>query len=192
VGLQVNQPEIRVAIGGVPVFGIISADVERVAFFAADRFSVTFSVDASGQTFSFFSGAGKQLATIDVALQEFGYVELLTGQIDNVYSDLLENKVTVSGRDLSAQLIDTEIAETFANQTSSQIATLICGRHQLTPNVTAEAPHQTALSDVANAVNAAAPIISTAGASLPAKSASQVASGLTAIQALVAFLKTVF
>jgi phage protein D len=135
--LPINQPQIRVAIGGVPVSGVISAEVERVAFFAADRFTVSFSVDASGLTFDFFSSAGKQVATIDVALEEFGYVQLLTGQIDNIYCDLLQNKVTISGRDLSAQLIDTEIAETFANQTSSQIATRICERHNLTPNVTA-------------------------------------------------------
>lgn len=135
--MQVSQPQIRVAIGGVAVFGAISAEVERVVFFAADRFSVTFSVDASGLALGFFSNSGKQVVTIEVTVQAFGYVELLTGQIDNIYCDLLHRTVTLAGRDLSAQLIDSEIAETFANQTSSQIATAICARHDLTPNVTA-------------------------------------------------------
>jgi hypothetical protein len=135
--LPVNQPQIRVTIGGTPVYGVVSAEVERVAFFAADRFSVAFSVEASGKSFDFFSAAGRQVATIEVALRDFGYVQLLTGQIDNIFCDVLRNRVMVSGRDLSAQLIDTEIAETFANHTSSQIAIDICGRHNLTPDVTA-------------------------------------------------------
>jgi hypothetical protein len=58
--------------------------------------------------------------------------------------------------------------------------------------VIGEAPHQTALSDVQNAVNAAAPIIAAASTNLPANTATQVASGLSALQALIAFLKTVF
>lgn len=58
--------------------------------------------------------------------------------------------------------------------------------------IVAEASHQTALSDVANAINTAAPIIATASSNLPAKTAAQVASGVTALQALVAFLKAVF
>jgi phage protein D len=136
VDLQVNQPQIRVTIGGVAVAGVIAAEIERVAFFAADRFSVTFSVDVSGLQFDYFEFAGKQVTTIELALTAFGYVELLTGQIDNVYSDLLNREVTIAGRDLSAKLIDSEIAETFANQTSSQIATAICARHNFTPNVT--------------------------------------------------------
>jgi hypothetical protein len=58
--------------------------------------------------------------------------------------------------------------------------------------IAAEAPHQTALSDVANAVNTAAPIVATATSKLPPTTAAQVASGMTALQALIAFLKTVF
>ncbi len=57
--------------------------------------------------------------------------------------------------------------------------------------VVAQAPHQTALANVTNAVNAAAPIIANAAAGLPASTAAQVATGITALQALIAFLKTV-
>jgi hypothetical protein len=57
--------------------------------------------------------------------------------------------------------------------------------------IVSESPHQTALTNVTNAVNAAAPVIATASAGLPATTAAQVASGMTALQALIAFLKTV-
>jgi hypothetical protein len=134
--LQINQPRIRVTIGGVPVSGAIAAEIESVAFFAADRFSVTVSLTASGMTFDDFAATVGQVILIEAAVQELGYVALLTGQVDNVFSDLLLKRVTVSGRDLAARLIDSEIAETFANQTSSQIAISICARHDLTANVT--------------------------------------------------------
>ncbi len=59
----------------------------------------------------------------------------------------------------------------------------------LVNNMTAPPPHQSALSDIANAVTAAAPVLAQAAAS-PATTA-QVASGVSALQALIAFLKTI-
>ena len=61
---------------------------------------------------------------------------MLVGQIDNIRIDLLDNIATVRGRDLAARLIDTEIAEAFINQTSSQIAETIAARQGLSAQVT--------------------------------------------------------
>lgn len=58
-------------------------------------------------------------------------------------------------------------------------------------SVVAEAPHQTALTDIANTVNAAAPIVTAAGSALSPTTASQVSSGMSALLALVTFLKTI-
>jgi hypothetical protein len=51
-------------------------------------------------------------------------------------------------------------------------------------------PHQSALNDIAGAVSAAAPVLAQEAAASPA-TASQVASGVSALQALVTFLKTI-
>ncbi len=58
------------------------------------------------------------------------------GQIDHIRVDWLTNTAILTGRDLSAKLIDSEISVTYANQTASQIAVVIAEHHQFTANVT--------------------------------------------------------
>lgn len=136
--MPLEQPQLRPSIGGVPVPGAVSLEIDAVGYFSAARFRIGFALGAGpSTTIGYFSGLGLQMITIEAALNGFGYVTLLTGQIDNILVDLLTNSVVLSGRDLSARLIDAEISETFANQTASQIATSIAGRHQLAANVTA-------------------------------------------------------
>ncbi len=134
--MPVNQPRILVLIDGLPVPGATALDIESVAWFSADRFRIEFALGAAPQTSTaFFAGLEAQTITIDVALSGAGFVNLLIGQIDNIRLDLNENIASLCGRDLSAKLIDTEIAETFANQTASQIALTIAARHGLNANV---------------------------------------------------------
>ncbi|GLR67562.1 hypothetical protein GCM10010909_22430 [Acidocella aquatica] len=120
--------------------GAVELEIESVAYFSADRFRISFAVGAAGfTTIAYFSSLGLEVITIEAALDGYGMVPLLTGQIDNIQIDILENKAILTGRDLSARLIDTEVSETFVNQTASQIVTAVALRHQLTPNVTATA-----------------------------------------------------
>ena len=136
--MLVEQPQLLPSIGGVPVPGSVALEINSVAYFAADRFRIVFAIGAAPfTTTAYFSALGLQEITISASLDGLGYVTLLVGQIDNVRIDLLANTATLTGRDLSARLIDTEIAETFANQTASQIATTVAARHQLTTNVSA-------------------------------------------------------
>ncbi len=60
--------------------------------------------------------------------------------------------------------------------------------------VVEEAPHQTALTDVQNAVKAAVPVIAAAGASgtVSSAAASQATVGLSLIDQMIAFLKGIF
>lgn len=135
--MPVNQPQVRVTIDGDAVPGITAATIERVGYFAADRFSVTFALGAAVRfDRNYFSAVGAKLLIVEVSDQLYGFTQLVTGQIDNIFDNIKSNLVTVTGRDLSARLIDTEISETFANQTSSQVASMICARHGLTANVT--------------------------------------------------------
>ena len=136
--MPVEQPQLLPSIGGVPVPGSIALEINSVAYFAADRFRIVFAIGAAPfTTTAYFSALGLQEITISASLDGLEYMTLLVGQIDNVRIDLLANTATLTGRDLSAGLIDAEISETFANQTASQIATTIAARHQLTANVSA-------------------------------------------------------
>lgn len=135
--MPVDQPILRASIDGVAVAGAVALRIESVGYFAADRFSLSFAIGASpATTVRYFSTLGLQMITIEAALDGIGYVLLLTGQIDNIQINFAQKIALLSGRDLSARLIDTEISETFANQTASQIATTIAGRHGLTGNIT--------------------------------------------------------
>jgi phage protein D len=64
---------------------------------------------------------------------------VLTGQIDDIVLDLTEGTVSLTGRDLTARLVDNKTANRWPNLTSSQVVTLICQMPQfnLTPQVTA-------------------------------------------------------
>ena len=64
-------------------------------------------------------------------------ISLIQGEADTVAYDVLNRTVDVEGRDLTARLLDARTQETFSNQTASEIAETLAGRHGLTPNVSA-------------------------------------------------------
>ncbi len=131
------MPGLLVAIGGQPIAGAMSLEIESTGYFSADRFTLLIAVGAD-PAFGMddYAGLTAQTITFDISASAGSYVSLLTGQVDNVRLDLLSNTASLSGRDLSARLIDAELSETFVNQTSSQIAAVIAARHGLSANVT--------------------------------------------------------
>jgi len=135
--LPVSQPQVQVSAGGGVLPGVISVEIEHVGYFAAGRFVVVCALGAvltAGA--SYFLALGAATVSINIGVAAAPSANIFTGQIDHIRVDLLESTATLTGRDLSCLLIDSEIAETFANQTSSQIAVSIAGRHQLQANVT--------------------------------------------------------
>ncbi len=61
---------------------------------------------------------------------------LITGPIDEITIDMVAGTVQITGRDFSALLIDSLTAESFPNQTASEIAQTLAIRHGLTPAIT--------------------------------------------------------
>jgi len=138
VALPFEQPQARVSIDGAPVAGLVELQVDAAGYFAAGRFRAVFALGAvPGFGAGYFVALTNQNVQIDVAPSGFGYATLLLGRIDSVRIDWLRNTATISGRDLTGLLIDAEIAQSYVNQTASQIAATIAGQQQLTPNVTA-------------------------------------------------------
>ncbi|MDE8348941.1 MAG: hypothetical protein POG74_05575 [Acidocella sp.] len=111
--------------------------VEQTGYYSADRFTIELAMGAA-PLFSagYYSELGLAEITIEVANYPAGFSGLITGQIDNIRIDFTTSLVKLSGRNLSARLIDAEISDTFVNQTSSQIAETLALRHGLVPNVT--------------------------------------------------------
>lgn len=74
-------------------------------------------------------------AGFDDGTGNVSWMPLIYGQLDDVSVDLVRRTITLTGRDLSAQMIDTRTTEKFQNLTSSEIAQQIALRHGLDSTV---------------------------------------------------------
>jgi len=129
VGLrgEARAPRLRVLADGAEVPGVISAEVSSNNHLAADRFRVRVAAVGGG------------LDAVDVPGLRFdvqagldgSWTSLVVGEADSVGLDPLRGVIDIEGRDLSALLIDTRVDETFANRTSSEIVSVLAGRHGL-------------------------------------------------------------
>jgi len=120
----------------LPLAGALAARLEQAAFFRASRFSVALAMgEPPLWGIADYAALATQTITIELANSAFGFSPVMVGQIDNVSIDCGAQRVTISGRDLSARMIDAEITETFVNQTASGIAAIIAGRHGLSAEI---------------------------------------------------------
>ena len=64
-----------------------------------------------------------------------GWTSLLQGRVDTVIFDPIAGTVQLTGRDLTAGLIEARTQEEFSNQTASEIARLLAARHNLDADI---------------------------------------------------------
>ena len=114
-------------LNGVELPGLLSAEIESNNHFAADRFRTRFAASLVPQELLHIPGGALE---IEIGLDD-EWLSCLVGTIDTVSYDPTQAVVDVEGRDLSSQLIETQIDETFANRTASEIAVLFGSRHGL-------------------------------------------------------------
>ncbi|WP_149113181.1 phage late control D family protein [Limnoglobus roseus] len=153
-----RKPRCKVAVNGIPLTGVTEVEVTNASHFTADTFRV---VAAS-------SGLPPELAPAYWALSSGDRVSVaagfeddsgnltttqwILGQVDSIDYDPVRRSITLTGRDLSAQLIDSKTAEKFVNQSSSQIAETLAKRHGLTPAVQATTTKAGTFYDIDNVV----------------------------------------
>ena len=131
----VRYPRLRVLANGVIVPGVFETEVQNNSYFAADRFRLGLAL-AADPTRGAAWWADQENLRVDIEISLGGAcVNLLHGGVDTVEIDLLGNAAWLTGRDLSAGLIEARVQGTFANQSSSDIATILAGRHGLSADV---------------------------------------------------------
>jgi phage protein D len=115
----------------------MEAEVISNNYYAADRFSASVALDNDPQVgMPFWASEADVMLDIQFSLDGgTTFVSLIRGTVDCVVIDPLGGSVHLEGRDLTVPLLETRTHETFANRTSSEIATLLAGRHNLTPCV---------------------------------------------------------
>lgn len=128
---------LDVAIDGAPVAGIERLELLQVGHFSAGRFRLQVAANAVPGGAAAFAALQAGTVTIGIGLGGLASASLLTGQIDNMAVDFAAGQVVLSGRDLSARLIDAEVGQSFSNRTASQIASGFAGDAGLAANVTA-------------------------------------------------------
>jgi phage protein D len=135
---SVRQPRLRVLANGAPVLGAIEAEIVSNNHYAADHFRLSLAVGAdSAHTGSFWTGTPDIQVDLQVTLDTSSWTSLVQGTVDSVTFNPIHGLVVLCGRDNSAPFIETRTQETFANQTSSDIALLLASRHGLSADVQA-------------------------------------------------------
>ena len=130
---DLRAPALTVLADGIPVPGVMELDVFANAHLAAGRFRLRAAMSPAAAATLLESGT-----LLDLQLSLGGLpTSLLQGEADAIHIDALRGAIEIEGRDLTARLLDARTQETFANQTASEIATTLAGRHGLTPVVTA-------------------------------------------------------
>lgn len=131
----VRAPRLNVLVNGTPLTNAIEAFASSTAFFSADRFRVQAALSGDA---SVWAAETRLLVDVQMALSPLGgFVSIVQGYADLVCIDPIAGTLMFEGRDLSAALIEARTQETFANRTSSEIATILAGRHGLAANVQA-------------------------------------------------------
>ena len=129
-----RQPRLNVLANGAPLAGAVSATVSSNNYQGADCFHVNLAATTAMPV------VDTDPITLDIQFSLDGgasFQSMITGAVDALDFDAIEGTLSLSGRDLSAGLIAARTQETFANRTSSEIATILAGRHNLAAQVTA-------------------------------------------------------
>ncbi|MFC6520142.1 phage late control D family protein [Undibacterium arcticum] len=136
-----RQPRGVVKVNDTRLDGWIKWEVDNNTYYEADTFRVTFALSALPAACGDAWWASQQEIFIEIFAgfpadaENYSATELQSltyGRVDDVTFDPVARTLQVSGRDLTAMLIDAKTSETFQNLTSSQIATQIAQRHGLT------------------------------------------------------------
>ncbi|QEL14793.1 phage late control D family protein [Limnoglobus roseus] len=136
-----RRPRPVVMLNGtrLPAKAVISLDVTNNSHFTADTYRVELAVGGLPLAFgpSYWADSQNDQVSIGVSLGGETPAALIVGQVDDVEWDVTGRRITLSGRDLSAALIDNKTAEKFQNQTASEIAQALALRNGLDSSVQA-------------------------------------------------------
>lgn len=131
----VRQPVVEFTVNGFPVPGLIEAEVTNNTHFTSDTFHAVLALSRLPAAFGaeYWSKSVDDRIGIAAGFAGERPMPLILGQVDEIDYDPVQRTIVLSGRDLSAPLIDARTAEKFVNQTSSQIAETLAARHGLVP-----------------------------------------------------------
>jgi phage protein D len=140
-GSRLRTPVFSVMLNQNDILtGVESFEVTNASHFAADTFRLTAAVGKLPPDLgpSYWAASVGDQLEISAGFKDQGRPkQLIYGQVDDVEYDPVSRSLTLTGRDLSAQLIDTKTATSYQDQTSSQVVQAIATEHGLTASAMA-------------------------------------------------------
>ena len=137
----VRTPRPVVSINGqrLPAQAVVSLEVTNASHFTADIYHLELAVKGLPPAFNpaYWAESANDQVSLAVSLNGETPNPLIVGQVDDIDFDLCRRLITLTGRDLSAGLIDNRTAEKFQNRTASQIAQELALRRGLDSSVEA-------------------------------------------------------
>lgn len=147
-GPQLKAPEqvLRQPRGGISINGkradrlLVEMDVTNNRYFTADSFRCSLVLIEDDPDFgrAFWQDTDRLDCEFFVGLgvDEPPSKSLLAGRADELQIDLAARRVTLSGRDYTADLIETTLTEKWPNKTASEIARILAEKAGLSAEVT--------------------------------------------------------
>lgn len=135
-----RRPRGAIKVNGDELAGWLYLETEENEFSAPDTFRATFAMaglpaDRAAAYWAAVKEAeveffmGKPADAANYTPEDL--VSVFLGKVDDVDLDWTERTITISGRDLTAPMIDTKTSEKFVNLTSSAIVAKIAAKHGL-------------------------------------------------------------
>lgn len=145
-GDLVRAPRAVVKINGEAIDGMVSWSTSENEFSSPDSFGVLWATDGlpRDRGAAWFD-ALQRGAEVEIFV---GYVSdpvnftaadlssVMVGLLDEIATDWVGGTIEISGRDLTAKMVDSKTSEKYINQTASQVAATLAAKHGLQTDIT--------------------------------------------------------
>lgn len=145
VAASQRQPRGQVKIGGVLVAAWTTWTVDNNSFYGADTFKITLAFSALPESHSADWFSRQKSVEVEILAgfpahpanpQDAEMYTIVVGNVDDIEFNPAARTLELSGRDLSAKLIDNKTApEAYRNQTSSDVAAALAKKYGLATDI---------------------------------------------------------
>jgi phage protein D len=125
-------------VAKVPLTGVTSIETTNTSHFAADTFRITAAIDGlpAALNINYWDKSfGDEVEVRGGFATDKPLPLLVYGQVDDVEVDPIGRTITLSGRDLTARMIDTKTTVTYQDKRASDIVIQVATNHGLQANV---------------------------------------------------------
>lgn len=126
-----RSPVAQVLVDGTPLTGLYELEVESNGYHDADTFSAALILSDLPREYGIAYWAKTAGARVEVKLGANTLKSIFVGQVDDVRIDPIENTLSIGGRDLSSNLIETVTEDKHPNLKSHKLAEKYAAEHGL-------------------------------------------------------------